>query len=283
MNTCLLTGSTSGIGKATAIQLSRLGWHMIIHGRKEKDCQVLKEEIKEKTGNDNVDYVISDLSLMKSVKRMAEEVTERFPELNILINNAGTFSTTRVLTAEGIEITWAVNYLSRFLLVTALLPVLKKNAPSRIVDVAGAYHNKGMIHFSDISLERNYSYQRANNQAKLANVLFTYKLAEVLAGTCVTSNCLHPGAVNTGAILKKEGVSPIMKQIYRLMRFLLKTPDQGAETSVYLGSSPLIESVTGKYFVDKKIKKSARETYDKNLQDDLWTLSERMIEKALSK
>lgn len=279
--TCLITGSTSGIGKATAMQLAEKDWHIIIHGRKDHECRKVRDEIIEKTGNKNVEYIVADLSLMKEVERMADEVHKRFPNLNILVNNAGSFSMERVITKEGIEFTWAVNYLSRFLLVDRLLDLLKKNAPSRIIDVAGAYHASGEIHFEDIKLEKNYSYQTANNQAKLANVLFTYKLAERLKGSNIVTNCLHPGFVNTGSILRVPGVPGFYKLMYKVMSIFSKSPEQGAETSVYLASSQEAGEVSGKYFIDKKEVKSAPQTYDRILQDKLWNFSEAMIKKAL--
>ena len=203
MNTCLITGSTSGIGKATALQLAKKNWHIILHGRKETLCQQSRDEIIRETGNTKIAYIVADLSLMKEVEKVVKEIEQKFPELNILVNNAGTVSLNRRLTSEGIELTWAVNYLSRFLLTNRLLNLLQKNAPSRIIDVAGAYHAKGQIHFDDINLDKNYSFGMANSQAKLANVLFTYKLAEKLKGTKVTVNCLHPGLLER-ALSKRQ-------------------------------------------------------------------------------
>ena len=279
--TCLITGSTSGIGRATAFQLARMNGHVIVHGRKEAACQNTRREIIKNTGNKKVDYVFADLSLMKEVDRMAKGVEQRFIHLNVLVNNAGTFSIHRQITPEGIELTWAVNYLSRFLFTNRLIDLLTKNAPSRIINVAGAYHAKGRIHFDDVRLEKNYSYQRANSQSKLADVLFTYKLAEKLKGTGVTVNCLHPGAVNTGSVLRAKDISWIMKCMYRLMSVFLKSPEQGAETSVYLASSPEVKGISSRYFVNKKERESAPQTYDKELQDKLWTLSEEMIDKIV--
>lgn len=249
---CLITGSTSGIGKATAILLAQKGWHIIIHGRKESDCQKVKKEIIDLTGNKKIDYITADLSLMNEVKAMAKEIRHRFPNLNVMVNNAGTFSMERVITKEGIELTWSVNYLSRFLLIDRLIDLLKRNSPSRIVDVAGAYHSKGKIHFGDINLTNSYSYSKANSQSKLANVLFTYKLAEILSGSNVTVNCLHPGMVNTGSILHVPNVSGFFKLMYRLMSLFAQNPKQGASTSFYLASSPEVESVSGKYLLIKK-------------------------------
>ena len=276
-NTALITGSTSGIGKATAIKLAGLGWNVVIHGRREDRCEATVREIKAMTRNEQVAFVRADLSELSQVKALAEKIRTDFPELNVLINNAGTFSNTRLVTGDGLERTWVVNYLSRFLLTTLLLDVLKKNGASRIIDVSGAYHSKGYIHFDDIHLAKHYSMAIANNQSKLANVLFTYKLARMLEGTPVTVNTLHPGAVNTGSVLKADGFSAFFKWFYRLLIPFFKSPDQGAKTSVFLASSPEVEAVSGKYFVNKKAKKSSKASYDIPLQDKLWDLSERMI------
>lgn len=275
--TALITGATAGIGKATALALARQGWQVIIHGRSKDKCKASVEEIIQLTNNVKVDYVVADLSEMAQVKRMAEEVKTKFPELNVIIHNAGTFSHVPVITSEGIELTWAVNYLSRFLLTTLLLHVLKNNSPSRIIEVSGMYHSKGNIHFDDINLRNDYSLAKANNQSKLANVLFTYKLARLLAGTHVTINALHPGAVNTGSVLKSEGFSAFGKWMYRLFSPFFKTPAQGAVTSVFLATSPDVAGITGKYFVNKKARRSAKATYDVTLQDRLWEMSQNMI------
>ena len=280
-NCALVTGATSGIGKATAIALAKLGWKVIVHGRRAENCQRVVDEIKQQTNKEAVYFIAADLSEMKAVKQLAEQVQVAHPELNVLINNAGTFSKARKLTKEGLEMTWAVNYLSRFLLTNELLDLLKRNGPSRIVDVSGMYHSKGEIYFTDINLRQKYSLSIANNQSKLANVLFTYKLARDLEGTAVTINTLHPGAVNTGSILRSEDFSGFFKLFYRLMSVFFKSPKQGAATSVYLASSPEVEGISGQYFVDEKPKKSAQKTYDTQLQNKLWDKSWKMIKEVI--
>lgn len=276
-NTALITGACSGIGKATATALARLGWNIIIHGRTEAACQATMKDILQDHPEADLDFVVADLSQMIQVKQLAETVKLRFPNLNVLINNAGTFSNTRILTSEGMELTWAVNYLSRFLLTNLLLELLRKNAPARIVDISGAYHKKGAIHFDDIQLEHNYSMSNANNQSKLANVLFTYKLSKMLEGSGVTINTLHPGAVNTGSVLKAPGFSGFSKWIYRLVSPFFITPEQGAATSVYLASAPEAAGISGRYYVDCRAVKSSPESYDSTLQNRLWKTSEEML------
>lgn len=278
-NTILITGSTAGIGKATALSLARMKFHIIIHGRNELVCQQVVDELAEISQNRNIDYICADLSDLNSVKHMALEIKNRFPALNILINNAGTFSIEQKLNSDKLEFTWVVNYLSRFLLTNLLLDLLKQNAPSRIVDISGAYHKKGNIHFDDINLMKSYSMSQANNQSKLANVLFTYKLSRILAGTRVTINTLHPGAVNTGSILKDKGFSIVTKLMYRVLSLFFKSPQKGAETSVYLATSSEVEGGSGKYFVNKKVVQSSSLSYDESLQNHLWEFSEQLLEK----
>lgn len=234
------------------------------------ECEEVSSEVIAATGNSKIDFVICDLSDLTDVQKMATEVKSKFPKLNVLILNAGTFSANRKLTRDGLEFNWAVNYMSRFLLTHLLIDTLKSNASSRIVDVSGMYHAKGKIHFEDLTLEENYSLGEANNQSKLANVLFTYKMARELEGSNVTVNTLHPGAVNSGSILRSNDFSGFMKFIFRITSVFFKTPKQGAGTSVYLASSPDAEGVSGKYFVNSKSKQSSKLSYNKELQDNLW-------------
>lgn len=281
--TTLITGSTSGIGKATAQALAQEGWQLILHGRKEETCRAVAEELKATTQNEQIDFIHADLSELAQVQRMADEIKERFPMLNVLINNAGTFSKQRILTREGLERTWVVNYLSRFLLVNELRELLEQNRPSRIIDVSGAYHKKGQIHFEDISLKKDYSLYEANNQSKLANVLHTQYLAEQILPKGITLNTLHPGAVNSGSILKSADFSAFAKWTYRLMAPMIKTPAKGAATSVFLAKAKELEGITGKYFVNQKIAASSKASQDIHLQEQLWQLSQQMIDRVLPK
>lgn len=173
---------------------------------------------------------------------------------------------------------FAVNYLSRFLLTNLLLDTLKSSAPARIVDGAGAYHSRGRIDFNDLQGEKDYDGARANNQSKLANILFTYELARRLKGTGVTANCLHPGAVATGLVEKDPNYPSIMRFLYKLFKPFLKSPEKGAETSIYLASSPEVEGITGKYFVNKKEAKSSKESYDETLSKQLWEVSAKLVQ-----
>jgi NAD(P)-dependent dehydrogenase (short-subunit alcohol dehydrogenase family) len=273
---CMITGANSGIGKATALGLARLGATVVMVCRDRSRGEAAMAEIKTVTGNPNVDLLLADLSSQAEVRRLAEEFKAHYPQLHVLINNAGVALIRRSVTVDGIEMVFAVNYLAPFLLSNLLLDVLKASAPARVVNVAGDYHRKATINFDDLMSEKDYSGTRANNQAKLALVLFTYELARRLVGTGVTANCLHPGAVATGAPLKDPDTPPLMRFLYRLVAVFFQSPEKGAETSIYLASSLEVEGVTGKYFVKKRAVASSPESYDLAIATRLWQVSEEL-------
>jgi len=220
--------------------------------------------------------LIADLSSQESIRRLATAFRTRYQQLHVLVNNAGVYYTSRHVTADGLEAMFAVNYLARFLLTDLLLDIIKRSAPARIINVAGAYHAKGMINFADLQGEKDFDGQRANHQSKLADVLFTYELARRLEGTGVTANCLHPGIVATDLIEKDKDFPRLFKLLYRLARPVLKSPAQGAETILYLASSPEVEGVTGQYFVNKKMSQSSPQSHDLRLARRLWEVSEKL-------
>jgi len=273
---CLVTGASSGIGLETAIGLARFGATIVIVCRDRTKGEAAVAGIKVQSGNDSVRLMIADLASQESVRKLASDFKEEFASLHVLVNNAGTFSTKRQVTGDGMEMTFAVNYLARFLLTNLLLDVLKSSAPARIIDVAGAYHRRGRIDFDDLQGEKGYSGARANRHSKLANILFTYELARRLAGTDVTANCLHPGAVATPIIEKDPNYPAFLKVLYKTFKPFLKSPQKGAETTIYLASSPEVDNVTGKYFVDKKQVRSSMESYDESLGERLWETSLRL-------
>lgn len=271
--TCLVTGATSGIGQAAALRLAQQGLTVVLVGRDREKADRIVRQIKTESKNDRVDALIADLASQQAVRALAAAFKARYPRLDVLINNAGAIFTKRRLTEDGVEMTFAVNYLARFLLTHLVLDVLIVSAPARIVDVAGAYHARGDLFLDDLALKRRYDYAAANNRAKLADVLFTHELARRLSATDVTVNCLHPGAVRTDALLKDPDASLGLKLMYRLGRLFFKSPEKGAETPVYLATAPDVDAVTGEYFVDKKLRQSAPKTYDLTLQRQLWDLS----------
>jgi len=258
--TVLVTGSTDGIGKATALQLAQQGWRVVLHGRAEHRCRVARDEIRKAAENAEIEYLCADLASLAEVRRMARTVHERFGALSVLINNAGVFEDRRKLTVDGIERTLAVNHLTPFLLTGLLLDVLEKNAPARIVNVSSMAH-ASHLNLDDLQDPDPYSGHEAYAQSKLANILFTRLLAEKIAGRGLTANCLHPGVVGTKLLRSGWGMGGMDVQ-------------QGAGTSVYLASSEEVDQISGGYFVDRRIASPATEAEKKKVQERLWDLSE---------
>jgi retinol dehydrogenase-14 len=273
--TVLITGGTGGIGKATAIGLAALGARVGITGRDLGRAEAAAAEIRAATGNAKVDTFGADLSSQAEVRRLAVEVLEAYPRLDVLVNNVGGFWATRHVTADGLEQTFAVNHLAAFLLTDLLLDRLKASAPARVVNVSSGAQSMGTIDFEDLQGERKYSGSTAYDQSKLASVMFTYELARRLSGTAVTATVLHPGVVNTG--FGAEDPSMIFKLLVPFMRPFMKTPTKGAATSIYLASSPEVEGVTGKYFAKGKPKTSNKLSYDDAAAARLWRISAGLV------
>jgi len=273
--TVLITGGTSGIGRATAIGLSELGARVAITGRDLGRVEAAAVEIRLATGNPDVDAFGADLSSQAEVRRLAAQVLAAYPRLDVLVNNVGGFWATRHVTADGLERTFALNHLAAFLITELLLDRLKASAPARVVTVSSAAQSLGTIDFDDLQGERKYSGQTAYNQSKLASVMFTFELARRLEGSGVTATVLHPGVVSTefGA----EDPSRIFKLIVPLYRPFMKTPRQGAATSIYLASSPAVDGVTGQYFAGRKPKPSNKASYDLAAATRLWQVSARLV------
>ena len=268
---CLITGATSGIGKATAMGLANMGASVVMVGRDRGRGEAALAEIKEGSANASVDLMLADLSSQQEIHRLADEFKEAYPRLDVLINNAGVIRSKRVTTADGIEMTFAVNHLAHFLLTNLLLDMLKATAPSRIVNVASGEQRNGTIDFDDLQGEKGYKTAKAYGQSKLANVLFTYELARRLEGTGVSANCLHPGAgvrTNLGS-----GVSGVFGFTVRALTPLMKSPEKGAETSIYLASSPEVEGLSGGYFVKKAEARSSDMSHDERIARRLWEAS----------
>lgn len=276
--TVLVTGGTGGIGRATAAGLAALGARVGITGRDVARARAAAADIAATTGNPAVDAFAADMSSQAQVRQLASEVLDAYPRLDVLINNVGGFWATRRLTVDGLEHTFAVNHLAGFLLTDLLLDRLKASAPARIVTVSSGAQRMGRMNFDDLQGEHGYSGQHAYNQSKLANVMFTYELARRLAGSGVTATVLHPGVVRTG--FAAEDPSPMWKVLLPLIRPLLKSPQRGAATSIYLASSPEVEGVTGTYFVDSQPKTSSRSSYDQAAAGRLWRISVALVGRA---
>ena len=273
---CIITGATSGIGKATALGLAKMGANVAIIGHDKEQGENAQNEIKSKTGNPNVDLLLDDLSSQAEIRKLAEDIQARYTTVHVLINNAGIAPIKRSVTVDGIERVFAVNYLAPFLLTNLLLERLKASAPARVVNVAGDFHRKATIQFDDLMSEKDYNGIRANNQAKLALILFTYELARRLDGTRVTANCLHPGAVATDGPLKDPDLPAFSRAMYKMVRLFFASPERGAETSIYLSTSSEVEKVSGKYFIKKTPVESSPESYDQEIARRLWKVSEEL-------
>ena len=273
--TVVITGGTSGIGKATAIGLAALGARVAIAGRDLVRAEAAATDIRGTTGNPNVAAFGADLSSQSDVRRLAAELLEAYPRIDVLINNVGGFWATRHITADGLERTFALNHLAAYLLTNLLLDRLKASAPARVVTVASNAQSLGKIDFDDLQGERTYSGQTAYNQSKLADVMFTYELARRLEGTGVTATVLHPGVVRTG--FGAEDPSLIFKLLVPLWRPFMKTPADGASTSIYLASSSKVEGVTGMYFADSRPLASNKAAYDEAAAARLWQVNAGLV------
>jgi NAD(P)-dependent dehydrogenase (short-subunit alcohol dehydrogenase family) len=268
----LITGSTNGIGEAAALELAKKGPNVIIVGRNQAKTSQVVQQVRDASGNPKVDGLVADLSSMSEVRKLANMVHQKYQGINILINNAGGIYATRTLTADGYEYTFALNHLSYFLLTNLLLDLLIANAPSRIINVSSRSHEGAVLNFDDLQNSRQYGFggYRAYGQSKLENLLFTYELARRLDGTRVTVNALHPGTVATGFGENNTAVMKLSMQIFH--QFSL-TPEQGADTVVYLASSPEVEGISGKYWTLRKPVPSSPESNDEGTQKRLWAIS----------
>ncbi len=273
--TVLVTGGTGGIGKATAVGLSALGARVGIVGRDRRRAEAAANDVRAAAEDQVVDVFTADLSSQAEVRRLASEVLASYPRLDVLVNNVGGFWANRHVTADGLEHTFAVNHLAAFLLTNLLLDRLEHSAPARVVTVSSGAQAMGTIDFDDLQGEHNYSGQRAYNQSKLANVMFTYELARRLEGTGVTATVLHPGVVRTA--FGAEDPARFYKILNPLARPFMKSPEDGAATSIYLACSPGVHGVSGQYFANRKPRTSAKRSYDAAAAARLWQISEQLV------
>ena len=271
---CLVTGSTSGIGKVTARELANTGATVVLVSRSRAKGEATQAEIKQATRNQHVELLVADLSVLEDVRRLATEFQQTYPHLHLLVNNAGGAYPTRTLTPDGFEATLAVNYLAPFLLTELLLDTLKASAPARIVNVSSAQHANASIEFDNLQGENKYAHLRNYSQAKLALLLWTYELARRLEGTGVTVNALHPGVTASNFV---DGMNGPAAWAMKLLKPFLLTVEQGAQTTLYLATSPQVEGVTGKYFVKSQEKQSSSRSYDQTVGSRLWEVTEQLV------
>lgn len=282
---CVVTGATSGLGLATARQLAAQGATVIIVGRNAAKCADVAARLEaDAPSGGAVDWLVADFGDQRAVRALAVELERRHPRLNVLVNNAGATFRKRRLTQEGVEMTLAVNHLGPFLLTTLLLDRLRANAPARIVNVASVAHEGGRLDFDDLAMEHRYRPFAAYSRSKLANLLFTYELARRLDGTGVTANAMHPGLVRT-ALGDHNG--PLRRGGWRLMHVVYRknslTPEEGADTIVFLAASTSVEGITGDYFVKRNRVPSSSASRDVTKATRLWTLSEQLVEPSAAR
>jgi len=268
----LVTGGTSGIGKAAAIKIASLGATTVFTYRNKDKGEKSLDEIRTESGSSDVYMLELDLASLDSVRRLAENFLKEFKQLDVLINNAGGFFGYRKLTEEGFEYTFGVNHLGPFLLTNLLKDCLISNR-SRIINVSSAAQQAGKMNFNDIMLEENFAGFKAYAQAKLANIIFSYELNRRWGNEGISVNAVHPGAVGTNF---GNEAKPAFKSLIKFGKPFLKTPKQGADTIVYLASSHEVEGVSGKFFARRKPVKSNNASYDKENWTNLWELSEEL-------
>jgi len=272
---CIITGANSGIGLETALGLARKGAILGLICRDPVRSSAAVEHIRRETGNTRVSLHLADLRSQQQVRLAAKSCLESYPEIHVLINNAGLVARERAMTEDGLETVWAVNYLSCFMLTRLMLERLKASAPARIINMASEAYMMGRLDFTDIdSAYGRYRSFQAYGNAKLAVILFTRELARRLEGTKVTANCLHPGIIASrfGSNLRLA-----QKSVAIIMLPWVRSPRTGAATSIYLACSPEVEGVTGKYFKRCKPSRIARKARDDAQAARLWQLSERLI------
>ena len=274
---CIVTGGNAGIGFETALALAKSGSNIIIICRNQEKAEAAVKSIKAKSQNNNVDYILADLSSQKSIRDACKYVHKMFDRLDVLVNNAGTWLSKLEYTEDNFEKQFAVNHLAYFLMTYELLPLLRKAEDARIICVGSDSHFHGKMHFDDISLSKRYHGLRAYAQSKLANVLFTYELDRKLKSKNlenISINCLQPGLVKTDIGLKHtislHGIA------WRIRRLGGVTPAKGAETSIFLASSDDVKGVSGKYWDKCQTKPSSDRSYSEADADRLWEMSMEM-------
>jgi NAD(P)-dependent dehydrogenase (short-subunit alcohol dehydrogenase family) len=266
----LITGSTDGIGKAAAEALAGMRAKVVLVGRNPEKTAKVAAEITQKTTNSDVDYLIADLSDQAQLRCMADEFHQKYNRLDVLVNNAGAIFMTRRLSHDGFEMTFALNHLAYFLLTNLLLDILKTNKPARIVNVSSSWHQDTRLNFDDLQHKQHYNPQKVYGETKLANLYFTYELSRRLKDSGVTVNALHPGFVSTKIGANNGSIYHLALGLSHLAAI---SSAKGAETIICLASSPEVEGVTGKYFIQKKEARSSDVSYDVEVAHRLWQVS----------
>ncbi len=276
--TVVITGATNGIGKAAALALASAGARVVVVGRSLDKAQAVADAIRA-GGAGSAEVALADLSLVAQVRRLAAELRDRFSRIDVLVNNAGALFNSREVTAEGFERTFALNHLSYFVLTTELLPVLIASAPTRVVSVSSGAHWGGKLDFDNLQGERGYSGFGAYSSSKLMNIAFTTELARRMAaqGANVTANAMHPGFVGTGFATNNGG---LMKLGMQMLRPFILSPEQGADTLVWLAAAPEMEGKTGGYYEKRKPAPVSPAGRDADAARRLWEVSEALVSRV---
>jgi NAD(P)-dependent dehydrogenase (short-subunit alcohol dehydrogenase family) len=272
---CLITGATDGIGKETARCLGKQNAQLILVGRNPEKGEKVQKKLIAITGNDQIDIMTADLSNMNAIQKLSVKIHKKYNKLNVLINNAGAFFSKREITDDGFEKTFALNHLGYFLLTKLLLDLIKKGKDPRIINVASGAHIGATLDFDNLQGKNDYSGWAAYKRSKLMNIMFTYKLAELLKDTPITVNTLHPGFVRTRFGDNNTGIVGIGLNLAKKIGAI--SIKKGAETSVFLATSPTVKGVSGKYFVKCKPEKSSSSSYNKSDIDRLWRTTDECL------
>lgn len=273
---CMVTGANSGIGKITALELAKRGATVVMVCRSRERGEAAQKEIIAQSGNDQVDLLLADLSSMASARAMVDKFKANYDRLHVLVNNAGALFAERQTSADGLEMTFALNHMGYFVPTVLLLDTLKASAPARIINVSSDAHRAGRVDFDDLQSKRKYSSFPVYAKSKLENVLFTVELARRLQGTGVTVNALHPGFVRTNFGGNSAGNGVVTFLFRLLIKLFAISPEQGAQTSIYLAASPEVAGVTGKYFDKKKAVDPTPQAKNLEIARRLWGESERI-------
>lgn len=276
--TVLITGGTSGIGLATSKALAAKGANLVLLARNLKKAESVITQLSKENGNGALSCIEMDLANLKSVEKAIAEIKGKHPVVDVLINNAGGMFQERLESADGYELTFAMNHLGHFVLTNGILENIKASEQGRIINVSSAAHKAAKWDFDDLMGEKNWSSLASYGNAKLANIFFTKELARRLSDTPVTVNALHPGVVNTGFGGNFKG---LWKVLLGLMRPFMLTPEKGAATSIYLASSPDVANVSGSYFVKRKEAESSSISHSEEHQKRLWEVSEELANQVL--
>ena len=278
--TCLISGATDGIGKEAAIELAKKGCNLILIGRSKKKGKKVVEQIRKVADSHvDIDYLIADLMLMKEVSRVADEISKKYPRIDVLLNNVGAYFTSREVTEEGFERTFALNHLGYFLMTKKLLPLVEKSNYKRIVNVSSSAHYGIDFEFDNMNGEKKYAGFETYKKSKLANVMFTYELAKRIEGTGITANCLHPGFVSTN--FGKNNNFFWRNAIRLAMMLTAINVKDGAKTSVHLACSDEVKNITGKFFANSQVKKGSSKAKNDKHNVKLWELSEEFVKPFL--